>query len=369
MSRKLSTITGIKPDFRTFEDTDKLILSRCCVGIEIEAENIRNLPKISNAVTFWENVSDGSLRGNSNEFIFAMPLKGADIITALTELETAIDKYCPNIDMSARTSLHVHIDVRNYNTKQLLNYILLFMIFERVLFSYVGEERAYSNFCTPLCDCKETVYRLSSLLSDNQESIHRCLSSQGKYASMNISSVSRHGSVEFRMHKGTYKSDEIIKWINILMCVKNYINNYKGDSQELIDNVCNRGIGFFIDVFNKYTSYFTLSEEFILEYMLEGARAAQEVYNSEAIEKARITIKQVASSKSLYSKLYKPVKVNKEEPNQPEIFDPGEYYRDITAGLRGINTVGAVRRNPGWLDVFPNTNARTDDEEDTTNNS
>lgn len=351
MSRKLSTITGIKPDFRTFEETEELILSRCYVGIEIEAENIKNLDKISNSINFWENVRDGSLRGNSNEFIFAQPLRGKDIITALVELETAIDKFCPAIDMSDRTSLHVHIDVRNYNTKKLLDYILLFMIFERVLFSYVGESRAYSNFCTPLCDCKETIHMLGHLSSNNDNKLHRCLSSQGKYASMNISSVSRHGSVEFRMHRGTYKADEIIKWINILMCLKNYINNYKGDSQELIDNVCSKGIGFFIDVFNKYTSHFMLSEEFILEYMLDGARAAQEVYNAEIIENSRGTIKEVARSKSLYNKLYGSEDQRKKKLDrsiQPPPHDPRQInFGDVTldrlrASIRIPNTANAM---------------------------
>lgn len=304
MAKKLSNITGIKPDFRTFEETDKLLLSRCYVGVEVEAENVTNLNTLSKGIKFWENVRDGSLRGKSNEFVFAQPLRGKDIIDALLELEKAINKYCPNIDMNERTSLHVHIDIRNYNTVQLLNYILLFMIFERVLFSYVGEERAYSNFCTPLYDCKDTIHEVNDLLNSNANIVHRCFSSQGKYSSMNIGSVSRFGSVEFRMHKGTYKSKEIIDWINILMCLKNYVNNYKGNSQELIDQVCEKGIVFFIDVFNKYTSSFNISEDFILDYMLEGARAAQEVYNSDVIKDSRKIFKSIDYEDSLYNKLH-----------------------------------------------------------------
>lgn len=308
MSKKLSEITGLEPDFREFESTDRLLLSRCNTGIEIEAENVHHRDSIRRDVKFWTLKDDGSLRNRGVEFVLTRPLRGADIVHSLEEIEAAIKRYDPEIDMSDRTSLHVHLDVRNYDTQKLLTYIVLNIILEKILFSYAGMDRYYSNFCTPILECKRNSVAIGNIIDSKDFMIHGGLNSQGRYASINVASVTRHGSIEYRMHKGTYKANEIINWLNILYSIKNYANNYKGDVQSLIDKVCKDKINFFQDIFTKYTDLIDLSPREIMEYMLEGAREAQYIANSVNITKLS---KDYYSDKedSLYDKLYGKLKV------------------------------------------------------------
>ncbi|MCK5020995.1 MAG: amidoligase family protein [Candidatus Peribacteraceae bacterium] len=270
---KLSDVTGIHPDTRTHNPTRELVLPRCSIGVEVELENITNMSNATSNLDLWNLETDGSLRNNGMEFISKV-VRGADIITALTQLEDTLKRRNPQYEPSSRTSVHIHIDVRNYTVDKLLNLCVVYAIFERALFNYVGEERAYSNFCVPFYQSDGAVRTVSLINSDSAHNISVGLSTP-KYTALNLAPSRTQGSVEFRQHAGTANKVELLKWINILMSLKRYVNNYNGTSQDIIDSVCEKGVTFYKDVFREHLPVY--NESRLVKDMVAGARVAQEI--------------------------------------------------------------------------------------------
>ena len=223
-SRDLSSLNGIAPEVRTFLKSDQLP-SNDFVGLEIELEGLPRINKVEFNSHFWQITEDGSLRDNGKEFIFSMPLCGADILSALDYFKGWIEAYT-KIDaapsVSERTSIHVHIDVRDFNLKQLNSLNLLYVAFEKMLFNYCGAEREMSNYCIPLFRDYKSAQRFSKIergAKDKRLEVQSAISCE-KYSAYNTHSILNLGTVEFRQHPGTYNTDRILEWIAILLCIK-----------------------------------------------------------------------------------------------------------------------------------------------------
>lgn len=264
-----------KGELRYKEDT-ALLSNTTGVGVEIEIENcqyegLRENPYSPNNYNFlhhgnnedlprlrgfWKVVKDGSLR-NGTEFVFDGPLEGANITLALIKLSEFFKIYRnlsnrEGVVVSDRCSVHVHLDVRDLSDKELTNLLLVYILFERIMFLAIDPSRVKNNYCRPLTD-SSFKYSLNELLSiSNSEDrlirILQSISSHGdKYSALNILPVTSKGSVEFRHHQGTTEPLELINWINIIFAIKNIsikfdiidlINRYdKGEVIELVQEV------------------------------------------------------------------------------------------------------------------------------------
>jgi hypothetical protein len=221
---------GSHPDPRLYKEDTGLISNSDGIGVEVELENINyfyhdnELPQIYG---FWKTVEDGSLR-DGTEFIFDGPLKGANITAALDVLSDFLDKYRKNgkpVQVSERCSVHIHLDVREIEEPQLINLILIYMFFERLLFHYINPTRSKNNYCRPLTD-SVFKYTLNKLKSQNSSgyslsSIIQFVKMEcDKYSALNILPITKYGSVEFRHHHGTTNMSDVKDWINIILSIK-----------------------------------------------------------------------------------------------------------------------------------------------------
>lgn len=211
-----------KPDPRMFQEEASLPLSNKYIGIEIEAENVPFLLEdVSQKLLYWGLEIDGSLRNFGAEFI-TRKLRGKDIILALSELEETLNKYKITPEYSARTSVHVHVDCRYMVFNQLRSLTLLYAIYEPLLFAYVGLGRDKSNYCVPYYSNPRGLWNLSRMFSSTkaEEVIIRDIVKQGvRYEAMNIKSLEKHGTLEFRHHFGTHDKDVLLPWIRALLYI------------------------------------------------------------------------------------------------------------------------------------------------------
>lgn len=151
------------------------------------------------------------------------PTMGKAIISALDELEQIINT--ERADYSNRTSVHVHIDIRDMSVDQLFNMLYFYIYCEKAIFNYVGEGREENNYCIPWWKTEELKTHLyniyQALEEDNSDQIQYILNEQmNKYSALNLRAITRFGSVEFRHHYGTHDKHRILEWINILMSLK-----------------------------------------------------------------------------------------------------------------------------------------------------
>src|SRR5574341_1811147 len=88
------------------------------IGIEVETEG-NFLP---NVVPSWNIKHDGSLRGNSKEYVLKAPCSR---IKAKEKLDLLYDALKVNgIDDSKRCGVHIHLNVRNNTIEETFNIVI-----------------------------------------------------------------------------------------------------------------------------------------------------------------------------------------------------------------------------------------------------
>lgn len=218
---KLFDVSGISPDIRTFQPSNELVLPTAIIGIEIEAENVTD--PLRKGVKLWEVVNDPSLRNGGNEFI-TKPLFGEDLIAALSEFEGLCNTIKVKPRFTWRTSVHIHMDVRDMDLDTLNRLLVLYIIVENHLFSYCDPLRWDSIYCLPVIRAPRVIYHWGKLISSannkNVMAVRQAINAAVKYQALNLLPIMKQGSIEFRHLQGTYKKDTILLWINLLLSLK-----------------------------------------------------------------------------------------------------------------------------------------------------
>ena len=205
---------GVKPlPSGIFKQTSSNVLPDQLVGIEIEAENFGGYNKTNKVLEAWNITTDGSLRNNGIEFV-SNPLQVSIVSDALREL---FSNQLSKLDFSRRTSIHVHMNVRDMRYCDFINLIKIYICFEYALFRFAGDFRRKSIFCVPI---QETSLLQSTIKSS--DFFFRAANPWMKYSAFNLSPVSTQGTVEFRHMQGTQNISYITDWIDILCCLRKY---------------------------------------------------------------------------------------------------------------------------------------------------
>ena len=216
------------------------------IGIEIEVEGIRwvEIPP------YWRTIEDGSLR-DGFELVLRQPLTGKDLEDALDHAERELqDKEMPD---SPRTSVHVHIDVRDATFEEIRSLLFLYAVFEDHFFLMGGEQRKDSFYCAPWSTSSAQMKAVQMLLNAR----NRGLAGLGnKYSALNIQTMQNYGSVEFRMHQGTTNMDDIRKFIQDIYALRSYVKgNAREDLMDYLNEYSRDGAkSLFRDIFGRDTN-------------------------------------------------------------------------------------------------------------------
>lgn len=190
-------------------------------GIEIEVEGM----KLPEKVKFFETKNDGSLRGESFEYVFNKPL---NLSTSIKAIEGLVDVFKASdtvLDMGYRTSVHVHVNVSNLEKNSISVFLYVAFLLEKILVKYCGDIREGNRFCLRMVDAE---YKLDELarfiggkgfLIDNQNIV--------KYSAINIHPISTQGSVEFRSMKGTVDIKTLTDWLSALNNIYEYAKRFE----------------------------------------------------------------------------------------------------------------------------------------------
>lgn len=247
------------------------LVSTTNLGVEIELENISNHIPSRDFLRYWKIVDDGSLRDNGAEFVFKAPLGGLDVVHALQELEQFITTNDITPQLSDRTSVHVHMDIRDITTEQLFNIILTYTFAERVLMRFCGESRIDNNYCVPLSKTSSTFLSRIGRFKDKKTDFLRSVREFGdgnRYAALNLGAISRYGSIEFRGFRGEYKSSELLPWVNMLLSIREYALREDINFNEFHIHISQYGaLKVLNDIFGE-----SLFKRFNTEYLMEDMR-------------------------------------------------------------------------------------------------
>jgi hypothetical protein len=152
------------------------------------------------------------------------PIRATEVPQALHELGKQIKAKNPRYDFSARTSVHVHVNVRDMTLQEVGAMSVLYLLFERAFFKFAGRNRDKSIFCVPYQDSIAYTKMVEHLIyvtnnNNNQVDIFNMFY---KYHAYNMKPISTFGTIEFRHMAGTIEEERITIWVNLILCLKNY---------------------------------------------------------------------------------------------------------------------------------------------------
>lgn len=259
-------------------------------GIEIEAEGVGpdgtlRFADIAGRDSPWRCVHDGSLR-DGVEFVSNGPRSYDTLVSDLESLSAYLVRkdYVPVF--SYRTSVHVHMNVMDLTLAQVFALFTLYNIFESPLIHFGGEERFGNVHCLPVSHAQNVLdlarnacYNGDSNAAGVWSGATRALCSRdNRYASFNWASMPQKGTIEFRSHRGTLDTTEVIGWVNVLDAMKAAVMGPFNDPIKVIQGFSKEGPqGFTQTIFGQANPRFV---KFCAEHhdaMWEGARLVQYV--------------------------------------------------------------------------------------------
>lgn len=203
------------------------------IGVEIELENVDNPNLFENQdlstckKMLWVQKADGSLRNNGQEFITAFGTTVNLLPLSLTVLDHYLIQNKPAAIANARTGLHVHYNVQGLSLYELMNVLFLYSTIEPAFFFYSGN-RFDNIFCVPWCENKYTIGDIilgSAFSSKYNRADQFRWRNYSKYCGLNVSTVATFGTLEFRMHKGSKNTEEIMNWVKTIDALFTYAKN------------------------------------------------------------------------------------------------------------------------------------------------
>lgn len=212
----LTLDTSIRDGLRIAGASNATLATKGDVGIELEAEGtLGNMP----TNPWWKVEPDGSLRNGGMEYILKKPIPIQDVKTAMEFFEEFSKEF--KFAESPRTSCHVHVNVQPFTFKEVYTVIGAYWLFEDILVEYCGASRVSNLFCLRATDSSEIVHNVvKSIKQTLKYSGHMFVmdftNDFHKYAALNLASLQRFGSIEFRSMRGIYTKKEVNQWTRML---------------------------------------------------------------------------------------------------------------------------------------------------------
>ena len=217
-------------------------------GIEVEVESNTHLNMLTDFHSnYWMRVDEGSVR-NGTEYIFQRPLNTKDKDAALTELYTYL-KTVPNLDWnSKRTSVHVHINMLKNTPLDVYKYLTAYGLLEEVMLAFCTEGREGNLFCLSMNNAEFLVEALRDDITSYSTLANLVHGDNLRYSSVNVSSIGKFGSVEFRTLQGGASQQDVKLWSDQLAKIKSGAMTFE-HPQAIMDFYFLASPNTFLDVF------------------------------------------------------------------------------------------------------------------------
>jgi hypothetical protein len=245
--------------------------------IELEGSNIASAP--INVCEIWSKHNDGSLRirdvnkDQCIEYVLRQPLNFKDTEEAIHLLFNFLSGPKVEVYDSYRTSIHVHLNFCQEYYKTIYNFITLSLILDELLVSQNGEHRIGNNFCLRAKDAMGQVTSLIQLIECGENFMS--FSPHDRYSSINLASLTKFGSIEFRSLECTLDRQRLFHWIGTLQHIKEKARIFSNPT-EIIRQFSLFGPQEFLSTILGPFAYKYLLVENVDKMLNEGMRIAQD---------------------------------------------------------------------------------------------
>lgn len=239
-------------------------------GFELEVEG-RSYP--SEDITNWEAKGDGSLGPNGVEFVTRQAFGPDKFELMLGRLSDAFSSARTRLECSVACSCHVHMNVQDLTLKQIAQILTTYYIVEEILCDFAGPDRAGNLFCLRLLDSDLALEGfMNTLNSGNIGS----LSGLPRYTAVNLNSLARFGTLEFRAFRGIKEDPRELKvWADMLNSIRVFALSYRDPSEILAEVSLEGPESFFNKIFEDEEHKRLLRPFFSEDRVMDGVRRCQ----------------------------------------------------------------------------------------------
>lgn len=242
------------------------------IGIEIEVEG-RNLPA---ATASWLKTDDGSLKPQfeAAEYVLRKPCAVKAVEKVLKELKDAYKETGTTVDHTYRAGIHAHINVQELTMAEMVNMVLLFIIMEDGFLQFCEDSRIGNHFCLRTSDASYFTHMLWKACEMNDT---RYLKTDDlRYSAINLQSLHKYGSIEFRCLESTDDFDKVEKWCKMLYKLREGAVKYP-NPREMLMSFSRGGFEKVVDeVMGEYAPIIKTSKNWRKE-VREGLWRAQDI--------------------------------------------------------------------------------------------
>ena len=224
------------------------------VGLELEYENCT---KSFSVPKKWGTTNDYSLRAGGMEFV-SIPLLESDLDDAVPAMVAAAKE--GGSKATKRCGYHVHVNVTYMTFAEMYKFITYYTLLEPLLFREFAPGREMSHFCVPTWSntvLTECLYHDNMRLRDGiicprdyDPTEFMRLTRPGcglsvlgtpKYAALNMNSLKRFGTLEFRQAPSSLDPKFIISWAQLLLRIQRVACEY-ADAGDIVTDYDESGL-------------------------------------------------------------------------------------------------------------------------------
>lgn len=185
----------------------------------------------------WTVTTDGSLRRGA-ELVSDGPQRYADLRENLDRIDAGFKAIGFVPSYSIRTSVHVHMNVCHLTMRDILNVLVIHTLLENSMVAMAGEERKGNLHCLLLTEAQNHVQRIRQMYSatdatDFRGSYLNLIRGNARYAAVNLMSLNRFGTLEFRLHRGTHDTNQLMNWIDTLRRIRDKAQTFE-DPRDIV---------------------------------------------------------------------------------------------------------------------------------------
>ena len=174
------------------------------VGLEVITPGYTHLTSTS-----WKIVPDSSVR---NGFEVVSPvLEGEAGLEAASAAVNALKAAGARANVTC--GFHVHFDASGLDVNDLRNIVSRYAAFENQIDAFMPQSRRnnQNTYCRTVRDLAAAArFRAAGTVSE------LAAAQAGRYFKVNLQSLHRHGTIEFRQHNGIVDADRALNWIRML---------------------------------------------------------------------------------------------------------------------------------------------------------
>lgn len=248
------------------------------VEVEVEGKNLVNIPM--SVANYWNVHDDNSLRklkpnDHAVEYVCRRPFEMSEVREAVVNLFEYLNKPGVTVYNSYRTSVHVHLNFALESFRTIYNFMTLALILDELFVSQCGDHRVGNNFCLRAKDALGQVMMLRDSIQGGNN-FFQLGGQTERYSSINFTSLTKFGSIEFRSLECTTHEGRLMHWIGALDYLKHHAKTYTNPI-EIIQQFSQRGPKEFLKQALGPFSHKYIGVPGMEEMLMDGVRIAQDL--------------------------------------------------------------------------------------------